>query len=113
MDGIVLSPVVDQMPHGYHGYWTKDLTKVNPAYGTEACESFNLFKTWSVCPCWSAVFFWSCRFLDGDEADGSFANPSILRLHCLRRKEDVRQLVILLHERRMKVIVDVNMTLGL
>ena len=24
-----------QMPHGYHGYWTKDLTKVNPAYGTE------------------------------------------------------------------------------
>ncbi|CAK9115086.1 unnamed protein product [Durusdinium trenchii] len=58
VDGIVLSPVVDQMPHGYHGYWTKDLTKVNPAYGTE---------------------------------------------------EDVRQLVILLHERRMKVIVDVNM----
>eukprot|EP00435_Cladocopium_sp_Y103_P002450 s6187_g1.t1 len=49
VDGIVLSPV---MPHGYHGYWTKDLTKVNPAYGTE---------------------------------------------------EDVRQLVILLHERRMKV----------
>ena len=35
VDGIVLSPVVDQMPHGYHGYWTKDLTKVNPAYGTE------------------------------------------------------------------------------
>ena len=28
-------------------------------------------------------------------------------------QEDVRQLVILLHERRMKVIVDVNMTLGL
>ncbi|CAJ1330810.1 unnamed protein product [Effrenium voratum] len=46
------------MPHGYHGYWTKDLNKVNPAYGTE---------------------------------------------------EDVRQLVILLHERKMKVIVDVNM----
>ena len=30
----------------------------------------------------------------------------------LALKEDVRQLVILLHERRMKVIVDVNMTLG-
>lgn len=35
VDGIVLSPVVDQMPHGYHGYWTKDLNTVNPAYGTE------------------------------------------------------------------------------
>ncbi|CAJ1412909.1 unnamed protein product [Effrenium voratum] len=58
VDGLVLSPVVDQMPHGYHGYWTKDLNKVNPAYGTE---------------------------------------------------DDVRQLVILLHERKMKVIVDVNM----
>jgi len=58
VDGIVLSPIVDQMPHGYHGYWTKDLTKVNPAYGTE---------------------------------------------------EDVREMVILLHERKMKVIVDVNM----
>ena len=40
VDGIVLSPVVDQMPHGYHGYWTKDLTKVNPAYGTEDGTNF-------------------------------------------------------------------------
>lgn len=58
VDGIVLSPIVDQMPHGYHGYWTKDLTRVNPAYGSES---------------------------------------------------DVKELVISLHERRMKVIIDVNM----
>eukprot|EP00931_Biecheleriopsis_adriatica_P030558 TRINITY_DN1800_c0_g1_i1.p1 TRINITY_DN1800_c0_g1~~TRINITY_DN1800_c0_g1_i1.p1 ORF type:complete len:1473 (+),score=315.86 TRINITY_DN1800_c0_g1_i1:60-4478(+) len=58
VDGVVMSPIVDQMPHGYHGYWTKDLTKVNPAYGTE---------------------------------------------------DDVKQMVILMHERKMKVIVDVNM----
>lgn len=58
VDGIVLSPIVDQMPHGYHGYWTKDLTKVNPAYGTE---------------------------------------------------DEVKDMVVLLHERKMKVIVDVNM----
>lgn len=32
---------------------------------------------------------------------------------CQSLEEDVRQLVILLHERRMKVIVDVNMTLGI
>merc|ERR1719446_545189 len=36
VDGIVLSPIVDQMPNGYHGYWTKDLTRVNPAFGSEA-----------------------------------------------------------------------------
>eukprot|EP00933_Yihiella_yeosuensis_P036851 TRINITY_DN3066_c1_g3_i1.p1 TRINITY_DN3066_c1_g3~~TRINITY_DN3066_c1_g3_i1.p1 ORF type:complete len:1485 (+),score=281.53 TRINITY_DN3066_c1_g3_i1:270-4724(+) len=58
VDGIILSPIVDQMPHGYHGYWTKDLNKVNPAYGTE---------------------------------------------------DDVKEMVVLLHERKMKVIVDVNM----
>lgn len=34
VDGMVLSPVVEQMPHGYHGYWTKSLDKVNPNYGT-------------------------------------------------------------------------------
>eukprot|EP00442_Polarella_glacialis_P051119 CAMPEP_0115092538 /NCGR_PEP_ID=MMETSP0227-20121206/26829_1 /TAXON_ID=89957 /ORGANISM="Polarella glacialis, Strain CCMP 1383" /LENGTH=1481 /DNA_ID=CAMNT_0002484383 /DNA_START=21 /DNA_END=4466 /DNA_ORIENTATION=+ len=58
VDGVVLSPVVDQMPHGYHGYWTKDLNTVNPAYGTE---------------------------------------------------DEVKAMVVLLHERKMKVIVDVNM----
>mmetsp|Transcript_107565 Transcript_107565/g.304183 ORF Transcript_107565/g.304183 Transcript_107565/m.304183 type:complete len:1470 (-) Transcript_107565:383-4792(-) len=58
VDGVVLSPIVEQMPHGYHGYWTKDLYSVNPEYGTE---------------------------------------------------EDVKDLVVLLHERRMKVVVDVNL----
>ena len=36
VDGIVLSPVVEQMPKGYHGHWTKNLKQVNPNYGTEA-----------------------------------------------------------------------------
>jgi len=36
VDGIVLSPTAESMPRGYHGYWTKDLTKVNPKFGTEA-----------------------------------------------------------------------------
>jgi len=58
VDGVVLSPVVEQMPHGYHGYWTKDLTKVNPEYGTE---------------------------------------------------DELRELVVLLHERKMKAIIDVNL----
>jgi len=58
VDGVVLSPVVEQMPGGYHGYWTKDLYSVNPQYGTE---------------------------------------------------DDIRDLVVVLHERKMKVVVDVNL----
>jgi len=58
VDGVALSPVVEQMPHGYHGYWTKDLNMVNPQYGTEA---------------------------------------------------ELRELVVLLHERKMKAIIDVNL----
>lgn len=58
VDGVVMSPIVDQMPKGYHGYWTKDLTTVNPAYGTE---------------------------------------------------DDVKELVLDMHENKMKVFVDVNM----
>jgi len=58
VDGVILSPIVTQMPHGYHGYWTKDLTSVNPEYGNE---------------------------------------------------DDIRELVVLLHERKMKAIVDVNL----
>lgn len=58
VDGIVLSPIVEQMPHGYHGYWTKDLYSVNPQYGTE---------------------------------------------------DDVKDLIALLHERKMKAVIDVNL----
>jgi len=36
VDGIALSPVVDNMPGGYHGYWPKDLNAVNPKLGTGA-----------------------------------------------------------------------------
>eukprot|EP00930_Biecheleria_cincta_P034388 TRINITY_DN23775_c0_g1_i3.p1 TRINITY_DN23775_c0_g1~~TRINITY_DN23775_c0_g1_i3.p1 ORF type:complete len:1355 (+),score=215.64 TRINITY_DN23775_c0_g1_i3:79-4143(+) len=36
IDGILLSPVVENMPGGYHGYWQKDLTAINPHFGSEA-----------------------------------------------------------------------------
>ena len=36
MDGVLLSTVVEQMPHAYHGYYAKSLTKVNSNFGTEA-----------------------------------------------------------------------------
>eukprot|EP00929_Paragymnodinium_shiwhaense_P056527 TRINITY_DN28285_c0_g1_i1.p1 TRINITY_DN28285_c0_g1~~TRINITY_DN28285_c0_g1_i1.p1 ORF type:complete len:1481 (+),score=302.33 TRINITY_DN28285_c0_g1_i1:105-4445(+) len=36
VDGMVMSPVVENMPKGYHGYYTKDLNKVNPRFGTRA-----------------------------------------------------------------------------
>ena len=37
---------------------------------------------------------------------------NVLEVHFAPWQEDVRQLVILLHERKMKVIVDVNMMLS-
>lgn len=35
-NAIWISPVVDNIEPGYHGYWMKDLTKVNHHFGTEA-----------------------------------------------------------------------------
>ncbi|CAE8698910.1 unnamed protein product, partial [Polarella glacialis] len=35
VDGIVLSPTIENMPKGYHGYWPKDLNAVNHRLGTE------------------------------------------------------------------------------
>ncbi|GMH39594.1 hypothetical protein BSKO_07492 [Bryopsis sp. KO-2023] len=33
-DAIWISPVVENTPNGYHGYWTKDLFSINPEFGT-------------------------------------------------------------------------------
>jgi len=33
-DAIWITPVVENTPGGYHGYWAKDLYKINPFYGT-------------------------------------------------------------------------------
>lgn len=35
-DAIWISPVVDNTPGGYHGYWMRDLTKVNNHFGSSA-----------------------------------------------------------------------------
>lgn len=35
VDGVAISPVVENMPKGYHGYWPKDLDRVNPQMGTQ------------------------------------------------------------------------------
>eukprot|EP00930_Biecheleria_cincta_P034413 TRINITY_DN2378_c0_g1_i1.p1 TRINITY_DN2378_c0_g1~~TRINITY_DN2378_c0_g1_i1.p1 ORF type:complete len:1426 (-),score=144.48 TRINITY_DN2378_c0_g1_i1:80-4357(-) len=35
VDGVAISPVVENMPKGYHGYWPKDLDSVNPQMGTQ------------------------------------------------------------------------------
>lgn len=34
-DAIWITPVVDNTPGGYHGYWMRDLTKLNSNFGTE------------------------------------------------------------------------------
>ena len=34
-DAIWITPVVENTPQGYHGYWAKDFDKVNPYHGTE------------------------------------------------------------------------------
>jgi len=34
-DAIWISPVVENTPNGYHGYWTKNLFTINPEFGTE------------------------------------------------------------------------------
>eukprot|EP01024_Parvocaulis_polyphysoides_P026498 TRINITY_DN24120_c1_g3_i5.p1 TRINITY_DN24120_c1_g3~~TRINITY_DN24120_c1_g3_i5.p1 ORF type:complete len:1017 (+),score=146.26 TRINITY_DN24120_c1_g3_i5:177-3227(+) len=33
-DAIWITPVVENTPGGYHGYWAKDLYKINPFYGS-------------------------------------------------------------------------------
>ena len=55
------------MPHGYHGYWTKDLTKVNPAYGTEDIRSGirELQSTVGVLECRKMCERWSSCFMSG------------------------------------------------
>lgn len=35
VDGVILSPIVDSFPGGYHGYWPREFYKVNPLLGTE------------------------------------------------------------------------------
>jgi len=32
-NAIWISPIVDNIDHGYHGYWAKDWTKVNSNFG--------------------------------------------------------------------------------
>lgn len=34
-DAIWITPVVENTPQGYHGYWAKDFDKTNPYHGTE------------------------------------------------------------------------------
>lgn len=33
-DAIWISPVVENTDKGYHGYWAKDIYKINSHYGT-------------------------------------------------------------------------------
>jgi len=33
---LVLSPIMQNAPKGYHGYWTEDITKIDPSFGTES-----------------------------------------------------------------------------
>ena len=35
VDGIWISPVVDNVPNGYMGYWAKSFTELNPHFGTQ------------------------------------------------------------------------------
>jgi alpha-amylase len=34
-NAILISPIVENISRGYHGYWTKDFFKINPQFGTE------------------------------------------------------------------------------
>ena len=34
-NAIWISPLPENTPDGYHGYWAKDITKVNSHFGTE------------------------------------------------------------------------------
>jgi alpha-amylase len=34
-DAIWITPVIENTPQGYHGYWAKDFDKTNPYHGTE------------------------------------------------------------------------------
>jgi alpha-amylase len=36
VDAIWMSPFIENTENGYHGYWAKDLYKVNEKFGTEA-----------------------------------------------------------------------------
>ena len=43
-NAIWISPIVVNIPGGYHGYWAKDFFAVNPYFGTEQ-DLLNLVKT--------------------------------------------------------------------
>ena len=34
-DCIWVSPIIENTPNGYHGYWAKDWYKLNPKFGSE------------------------------------------------------------------------------
>jgi alpha-amylase len=42
-NAIWISPIVENTDNGYHGYWAKDITKINAHFGTES-ELINLVK---------------------------------------------------------------------
>jgi alpha-amylase len=42
-NAIWISPIVENTENGYHGYWAKDINKINPHFGTEA-ELTSLIK---------------------------------------------------------------------
>ena len=35
-DAIMISPITENVPYGYHGYWMKNLKSLNPKFGTSA-----------------------------------------------------------------------------
>lgn len=35
-DALYISPFIENIENGYHGYWAKNIYKVNPEFGTEA-----------------------------------------------------------------------------
>ncbi len=50
-DAIWISPIVENYREGYHGYWAKDIYKVDPHFGSEqdlkdlvnACHKRNIW----------------------------------------------------------------------
>jgi alpha-amylase len=44
VDGVAISPTVENFPGGYHGYWPKDLSKTNPNLGTADDLAYFVFR---------------------------------------------------------------------
>nr|CAG4712802.1 unnamed protein product [Naegleria fowleri] len=53
-NAIWISPIVLNLPNGYHGYWMKDLFRVNPHFGTES-DLLKLVKTAQSMDIWVMV----------------------------------------------------------